>query len=81
MITMQSLQDKLLNLISKSNRHTGKNDTDVTEAINSLIAMKGTGEAGELKFSGNGNVSLLFNNSLVPMTGANGNITMSLGGG
>lgn len=40
MITMQNLQDKLLNLISKSNRHTGKNDTDLTEAIDSLIAMK-----------------------------------------
>jgi hypothetical protein len=39
------------------------------------------GMGGELIFLGNGNVSLLFNGSLVPMTGANGNITMSLGGG
>ena len=83
MITMQSLQDKLLNLISKSNQHTGKSDTDLTEAINSLIAMKGTSEevTGELVFAGNGNVSLLFNDSLIPITGADGNITISLGGG
>ena len=79
MITMQSLQDKLLNLISKSNRHTGKNDTDVTEAINSLIAMKGTGGIGELTFSGNGRVQLLQNGKPVPLTGTNGHVVLKVG--
>lgn len=86
MVTMQSLENKLLALISKSNEHTKQSDTNLTDAINSLIAYSafapgGEGAGGEMIFSGNGNVQLLFNGEVVPSSGTNGNITLSIGGG
>lgn len=46
MSTIKSITDQLKKLISQSNKTTGKNDSDATLAIESLIAGYGNGETG-----------------------------------